>query len=193
LARSGRWINFRAIGRERAAFHREEQPELPKPPIYPRQKCLAKASSAWRGTAIRRTGSMACCRNACSTRLVRLLGNALSAGKDRRYEPRVSFFPRPPISPRQRCLAWATPRQRCLAWATPVSQTKVPGLGNACLPDKGAWPGQRLGKTPAGRLIACAGWDARHKRIRPRRRGLPPCPLDQLRQILPAGGLDAAR
>jgi hypothetical protein len=213
LARSGRWINLRVIGRERAAFHREAQPELPKPTIYPRQKCLAKASpkaqpkahvspgrgliSAWRGTAIRRAGSMACCRNSCSTRRVRLLGNALSAGKDRRYEPPVSFVPRPPISPRQRCLAWATPRQRCLAWATPVSQTKVPGLGNACLPDKGAWPGQRpgqrLGKTPADRLIACAGWDARHKRIRPRRRGLPPCPLDQLRQILPAGGLDAAR
>ena len=142
LARSGRWINLRVIGRERAAFHREAQPELPKPTIYPRQKCLAKASpkahvspgrgliSAWRGTAIRRAGSMACCRNSCSTRRVRLLGNALSAGKDRRYEPPVSFVPRPPISPRQRCLAWATPRQRCLAWATPVSQTKVPGLGN---------------------------------------------------------------
>jgi hypothetical protein len=44
LARSGRWINFRVIGRERAAFHWEARPELPKPPTYPRQKCRAKAS-----------------------------------------------------------------------------------------------------------------------------------------------------
>jgi len=43
LARSDRWVDFRVIRRERAAFHREAQAELPRP-ICPRQKCLAKAS-----------------------------------------------------------------------------------------------------------------------------------------------------